>query len=58
MTRTLCFLTGTPCATTPKCPTRASGRPADGIPYVMVNGVFAVDDGVFQNTRSGCVIRY
>ena len=32
--------------------------PPDGIPYVMVNGVFAVDDGVFQNTRSGCVIRY
>lgn len=27
--------------------------PPDGIPYVMVNGVFAVDDGVFQNTRSG-----
>lgn len=32
--------------------------PPDGIPYVMVNGVFAVDDGVFQNTRSGSVIRY
>ena len=32
--------------------------PPDGIPYVMVNGVFAVDDGVFQNTRSGTVIRY
>ena len=27
MTRTLCFLTGTPCATTPKCPTRASRTP-------------------------------
>ena len=32
--------------------------PPDGIPYVMVNGVFAVDDGVFQNTCSGSVIRY
>lgn len=32
--------------------------PPDGIPYVMVNGVLAVDGGVFQNTRSGRVIRF
>ncbi|MEG2435182.1 MAG: amidohydrolase family protein [Ruthenibacterium sp.] len=32
--------------------------PPSGIPYVMVNGVFAVADGVYQNTRSGKVIRY
>ncbi|MEG2165060.1 MAG: amidohydrolase family protein [Ruthenibacterium sp.] len=32
--------------------------PPSGIPYVMVNGVFAVADGVFQDTRSGKVIRY
>ncbi len=30
----------------------------DGIPYVMVNGVFAMDGGVYQNTRSGRVIRF
>ena len=30
----------------------------DGIPYVMINGVLAVDGGVFQNTRSGKTIRY
>ena len=30
----------------------------DGIPYVMVNGVFAVDGGIYQNTRSGRVIRF
>ncbi len=30
----------------------------DGMPYVMVNGVLAVDGGVFQNTRSGQIIRY
>ena len=32
--------------------------PPDGIPYVMVGGVFAGDGGVFQNTRSGRVIRF
>ncbi len=32
--------------------------PPDGIPYVMVNGVFAVDGGVFQDTRSGTIIRF
>ncbi len=30
----------------------------DGIPYVMVNGVFAVDGGVYQNTRSGRILRF
>ncbi len=32
--------------------------PPTGIPYVMVAGTFAVDGGVFQDTRSGRVIRF
>ena len=32
--------------------------PPEGIPYVMVGGVLAVDDGIFQSTRSGKIIRY
>ncbi len=30
----------------------------DGIPYVLVNGVLAVDRGEVKNTRSGKVLRY
>ncbi len=32
--------------------------PPEGIPYVFVNGVAAVDEGCFQNTKSGQVLRY
>lgn len=32
--------------------------PPTGIPYVLVNGVFAVDKGEFQDTKSGKVLRF
>lgn len=32
--------------------------PPVGIPYVMVAGTLAVDEGIFQDTRSGRVIRF